>query len=464
MENNPDKTQKPQETDAPKKEKPRRIVSEVLPSGEIIEMIYRETGKQTMFVVCHEDGRLEFVDEWKRPHDHMVPLSPNHHLITKKIVLFPSDPEAYGTDAELLERIRKFIHKYLDISERFEKIASYYVLFTWVYDRFHELAYLRARGEFGSGKSRFLRVIGSLCYKPMFTGGATTSSPIFRIIDGFRGTLILDEADLKFSEMTADTVKILNSGFQTKTPVLRSEGQGTFEVKSFVVFGPKVVATRANFADLALESRFLTEEMDKLELRSDIPINLPEKFDEEATSLRNQLLQWRFDNYRLIKLKPVEKSLDNLEPRLRQIISPLLSIVESDSIKEEIIEVMDGYNRELQIDKGLSMYAQVFETVLQQMDFHDGEPTVGDITSSYNQGKPHGDQLGYNRVGAILRKQFGLKARRIAKGWIIPEPENRLRISFLKKQYGMVDESVNVVNPVNLPEEAKKQEELPGLA
>ena len=88
----------------------------------------------------------------------------------------------------------------MDVSPSFEKIATHYVLLSWVYDAFQELPYLRVRGDFGSGKTRALLTIGSLCYKPMFASGASTVSPLFRILDAFRGTLVMDESDFRFSD------------------------------------------------------------------------------------------------------------------------------------------------------------------------------------------------------------------------------------------------------------------------
>jgi hypothetical protein len=67
-----------------------------------------------------------------------------------------------------------------------------------VYDAFNEFPYLRFRGDYGTGKSRALIVVGSLCYKAYFASGASTVAPIFHTLDLFRGTLILDEADFRF--------------------------------------------------------------------------------------------------------------------------------------------------------------------------------------------------------------------------------------------------------------------------
>ena len=134
------------------------------------------------------------------------------------------------------------------LTPRFEAISAYYVLFSWLYDRFNELPYLRVRGDYGSGKSRFLLTVGSLVYKPMFVSGASTVSPIFRTIDAFRGTLVIDESDFKESDERNEIIKIFNQGNARGFPVLRSEQVGNrkeFDVRAYTVFGPKLIATQA---------------------------------------------------------------------------------------------------------------------------------------------------------------------------------------------------------------------------
>src|SRR5205085_10842443 len=113
--------------------------------------------------------------------------------------------------------------RYVDVSPLYEKLASYYVLLSWVYDGFNELPYLRLRGDYGTGKTRFLLTVGSLCYKPIFASGASTVSPLFRIIDAIQGTLVIDEGDFRLSDERAEIVKILNNGNARGFPVLRSE-------------------------------------------------------------------------------------------------------------------------------------------------------------------------------------------------------------------------------------------------
>src|SRR5262249_36224731 len=186
--------------------------------------------------------------------------------------------------------------RYVDLSPTFEKVATYYVVLTWLYDAFNELPYLRLRGDYGSGKTRALLTIGSLCYKGFFASGASTVSPLFHTLDAFRGTLIFDEADFRFSDERAAIVKILNNGNVRGMPVLRTvmNRQREFNPQAFHVFGPKIVASRGRYDDKALESRFITEEMAGRSLRNNIPINLPDSFEDEWRALRTKLRLYRF--------------------------------------------------------------------------------------------------------------------------------------------------------------------------
>jgi hypothetical protein len=220
--------------------KERRIptVSAVLGDGTILETVVDTEAKRTSFLLA-KDGEWRSADSV--PIDssvHLVPYSARNSLLAHEVVLLPSEPQEYGSDTALLSEIESFIHRYVDVSPLFEKIACYYVLLTWIYDRFNELPYLRLRGEPGSGKTRFMLTVGSLCYKPIFASGASTVSPLFRILDSFRGTLVIDEGDFRLSDEQAEIVKILNNGNAKGFPVLRSEAttnRGEFNPRAYEV-------------------------------------------------------------------------------------------------------------------------------------------------------------------------------------------------------------------------------------
>src|SRR3989454_1916514 len=345
----------------------RRIVtvSNVSDDGSMLEMLYAPKEKRTGFAVWN-DGKCTIEPSVRlHPTHRLVPYSPQNNLLKNDVVLLPSAPEEYGLEAELFAEIRDFIHRYVDVSPLYEQIALYYVVLSWVYDRFNELPYLRLRGDPGSGKTRFLLTVVSLCYKPIFASGASTVSPLFRILDAFRGTLIIDEGDFRLSDEKTEIVKILNNGNAKGFPVLRSEVTGNgkeFNPRAYAVFGPKLVATRGFFEDRALESRCLTEEMGQSRLREDIPINLTPEHKEEALHIRNKLLLFRFRN--MHKRQASEDLVDRtIEPRLNQIFVPLLSIIEDADAREELRELTRRYNRDMIAERGTDMEAQVLEII-----------------------------------------------------------------------------------------------------
>src|SRR5262245_52812983 len=257
--------------------------SELLEDGGIVELLFQPEQRRTLLALFNA-GRWTLRDHIDVPQrGRLVPFTPNNNLIKNEVVLLPSEPQAYGSEEALIREIRSFIHRYADLSGLFEQVASYYVLLTWVYDAFNELPYLRLRGDFGTGKTRSLLTIGSICYKAFFASGASTVSPIFHTLDAFRGTLIFDEADFRFSDERSEIVKILNNGNVRGMPVLRTmmNRQREFNPQAFHVFGPKIVATRGHYEDRGLESRFITEETGGRQLRGDIPINLPDSFKDE---------------------------------------------------------------------------------------------------------------------------------------------------------------------------------------
>jgi hypothetical protein len=299
--------------------------------------------------------------------------------------------------------------------------------------------YLRALGDYGSGKTRFLQVIGSICYKPIFAGGATTASPIFRMLDAHRGTLILDEADFQFSDATADIVKILNNGYARGFPVLRTEGKGTFEVKTFEVFSPKVIATRQKFKDRALESRFLVEEMGQRRLRDDIPLSLPPHFEIEARLLRNKLLWWRFQHYgQHLAFSYGRESA--IHPRLQQIILPLLSIIRSEAVRTELAELIASYHRDMVADRGMSMEADALSALL--MCTHLGAPEISikQITEAYNAEVEEKETISHKRMGWLLRHRLQLKTHKRRHGYVISLSENAERLALLREKYGLTDD------------------------
>jgi hypothetical protein len=429
----------PRDEKSEKKRRPTPAVSLQLETGEIVEIVYRPEERKTAFA-CFRDGAWTLEPSVTRESgEKLVPYGPENNILAHEVVLLPSEPEEYGSEDELVGEVRAFIHRYVDVAPLFEEVASYYVLFTWIYDAFNELPYLRVRGDYGSGKSRFLLTVGSLCYKPIFASGASTVSPIFRILDSFRGTLVIDEGDFKASDEKAEIVKILNNGNARGFPVLRSEITQKKEINptAYTVFGPKLVATRGFFEDRALESRCLTEEMGNRPLRGDIPVNLPERLKREALRLRNKLLLFRFRN--LQRERDLSQVVDRaVEPRLSQIFAPLLATIEDEKARADLRDLGRRYQREMTNDRGFDMEAQLLEVIRDARASTPGHLAVKDIASWFADrfADDYEKKVTPKWIGAVVRKKLGLKPQKSNGVFVIP-PAEYPKLVRLYEKYGI---------------------------
>lgn len=422
-------------------QKPVPTVSRVC-GDTIIELVYDAGMRKTGLAVSRFGGLWNVEQEVRiETGEVLVPYSAKNNLIATNCVLLPSLPEHYGDKYELLADIQAFLHRYVDLSPTFEKIAAYYVLLSWVYDAFNELPYLRLRGEYGTGKTRGLLTIGALCYRPFFASGASTISPIFHTLDRVGGTLIIDEADFRFSDATSDIVKVLNNGNVKGLPVLRTmqNRDKEFNPRAFRVFGPKIIAMRDSFADSALESRFLTEEMGLRPVRSDISIPLPNTLHEEALALRNRLLHYRFCT--LFDTKPdISALLEGVEPRVNQIALPLLSLVDEPQVRADI---RDRLLREQDVRSAVrreTSEGRIVAAMGEVMAGSNGSPLgVSAITELFNaaNGKDVRGSVSEKWVGHVLRTRLGLTTQKSHGVYVVPISE-KPKIDALAIRYNCV--------------------------
>src|SRR2546426_3800869 len=121
-------------------------VAAVLGDHTIVEMLYRAEEHRTLFCVSEGDA-VRYETSLAVNGERLIPYSPNNNLLTNEVVLLPSEPEEFDSEEALVSEIQAFIHRYVDVSPLFAKIAGYYVLLTWIYDAFSELPYLRLPGS-----------------------------------------------------------------------------------------------------------------------------------------------------------------------------------------------------------------------------------------------------------------------------------------------------------------------------
>jgi hypothetical protein len=413
-----------------------------LSDGTLAEMLYDPARKPSTFFAVYQDGKIEckddLLDDWK-----VIRPFPETQLLQSKTVLLPRTPAEYENEASLIREVQGFIHDYLTVPPLYEAIATYYVLFSWLYDRFTVLPYLRALGDYNSGKSRFLQVIGAAAYKPIFAAGAATPSPIFRLLEMFAGTLILDEADLRFSDESSELIKILNCGYQEGFPVLRTS-QESFDVQAFRVFGAKIIATRREFQDKATESRCITCEMG-MPPEKHIPLVLTDEFWQRAEQLRNKLLVFRLRKYNTTSYNPA-LIVPGMETRLNQVITPLLSIIDDENARKDISNFMLDFNKKIVTDRSMTLEYQILEFLELRKD--DPEISVSEIADAVNN-SGWDVEITPKKVGNIVRKKLQLATVKKRAGYIIIYDE--VKMAQLRVKYGLKEATSDDENVAHLP-------------
>ncbi len=294
--------------------------------------------KKIMFVMYDSiSGMAKLVPEYETSNCIYKPLDGQE--VQEGYIYLPSGIIEYESDDKLEEDLKSFIRKWLDIPEDFLQYCVWEIKQSWIYDKLNTINYLRFLGDTGLGKTRALRCVGYLHYKPIVTSGASTVAPIFRIIHKWKGTLLLDELDLKMSDETADLIKLINLGYEKGNPIMRCEQNNLDNIQFFDPYCPKVISTRKPFEDKATESRCFTTVMSGTN-RTNIPPNLDNDFYNEAKILRNKLLLWRLRNYEKIKIEEYKNiDLGELESRIKQTHLGLLPLFAKDEKKLEFFKL-----------------------------------------------------------------------------------------------------------------------------
>lgn len=420
---------------------PVPTVSRRLSDGRIVELLYDPERSETALAVAEVNGDVTIVPALAlEDGSRLEPYSAHNNLIATGCLLLPSGVDAFTTKAALSAEVKAFLERYVDLSPFYVDVAVHYVLLSWVYDAFNELPYLRFRGDYGTGKTRALLAIGSLCYKPFFASGASTVSPIFHVLDAFRGTLVLDEADFRFSDATAQLTKILNNGNMAGLPVLRTMTNKLreFNPRAFRVFGPKLVAMRRDFSDAALESRFLTEEMGLRPLRAGVPIQLPTSLALEAAHLRNKLLAWRFHALAKVGVDPSRQAL-KVEPRLNQTTLSLLSIMDDPELRSRVHAELEHAQSRLDQDRAHSLEGVMVRTVT-ELFASPGTTKIAVAAIAEAFGRQAGDRLGRaptaKWTGWFLRERLRITTVR-SHGVFVVRAAERPKLDALALRYGL---------------------------
>jgi hypothetical protein len=336
-----------------------------------IGLEYDPDSDRTTFAVRFPNGNVEDRLERVKIQDRKYLPMPANNIIRKRVILLPSEMSALEEEGELLFAIKAHNARYFDFGadETFEQLCMIYPFFTYLARQFRTVPYLRALGDYGTGKSRLLKTMGPICYQSIMTNAGSSASSLFRILDLFtNSTLVLDEADFNNSDEASMIAKILNGGNEKGQPILRSEknAMGNFDAAAFDVFGPKIIGMRKEFQDPATTSRCLTKEMLPIMPHPRIPLDLPpvDIYEKECLGIRNALFTYMMHHMQKdcqVDLGSVDRAMDS---RTAQVTVSLLTVMKSEKGRDLVREYLKNVTEERKGERYATFTARVLEGIM----------------------------------------------------------------------------------------------------
>jgi hypothetical protein len=389
-------------------------------------MVLVETFSETLdgcFVeaICNSDrpdnlflhGRVKrcFKTSRKIQHDGriFIPRKLDEGLL--RLVRFPPRSRPFGTLQNLTSLINEFLSQntFLEAQQRFLLIA--FALASWFSDATSVASVLSIFGP-EREVSHVLRVLNTLCRKPILVGHATIAS-LGNLPAGLGATLLINERDLG-----AGVMRVLSAASRRHFNILRGS-------KCVDLYGAKAFARDESIVGLH------GLELSVSPAREPLPTFNDAQERRIADAFQSKLLRLRMLRYQEVRDRRIDCS--SFPPELQdQAQAWLVAIEEIPELTASVSAELQRQSQKLAGDRFSNPRLSVFEAALH---FCHRENTdwmfVGEVADAANTllAARHADpNLSCKRVGAILRS-LGLVGQRDAKGYRIElNAENKKHI------------------------------------
>jgi hypothetical protein len=243
-------------------------------------------------------------------------------------------PKDYGSDAKLHDEIYDYLREHLDFTNpSIYHLLACFVKASYLWDRFDYAPYLAFIGDVSTGKTEDLRCLALLCYRG-YLRDRPRPAALFRAIDKYHPTLLLDNLHMMNPRDEPDIVSILDSGYKKGIKIDRTVNwqSESYGIVSFDVFGPKAFASNEEFLRRSLTTRCITIYTEKNQRK------VRHSYDErKAYELRCKCLKYA----QLHKNDPFPE-FDNKffkDDRLGEIFHPLFCVANSQRVEKALLEI-----------------------------------------------------------------------------------------------------------------------------
>jgi len=262
----------------------------------------------------------------------------------------------------------------VDMSMSDASLIAAFVMSTWFIESLPVAPYLALVGLPRSGKTTLLEVLNQVCRQPLLTADIT-SAAFYEVYEKFSPTLLVDET--LTARNRRELFHLLKTG-TTRGSVILRKGH------SLKAFGPKVISCTELPNDAALNSRCVIIPMQETN-RTNLAKPTDKKVVDIADVLRQQLLQYRLENYHSLRLTKVEGD-ERLYSRTRDLYHalalPLASNADLCGCLVRFFEIQQDINREPLSPTSAAVLRSLYDWI--HVNLKEGKCAQKDLTFGIN--------------------------------------------------------------------------------
>ncbi|MFW2178504.1 MULTISPECIES: DUF3631 domain-containing protein [unclassified Moraxella] len=344
---------------------------------------------------------------------------------TQAKVVDDTEPHTEAVNGNALaDEIYSLVKAHIACEDSIAVTATLWIFFTWCIEVAYiaPIAWINAP-EKRCGKTQLAKLIGRMSKRALFASGISSAS-LFRTVDKFNPTFIIDEAD-SFIKDNEDLRGVINAGFSRDNPyIIRCVGEN-LEPTPFNVFGAKVISGIGKLPStitdrsisLTLRRALPTEDIKRLR---DLPISVTE-------AIKSKLARWANDHSQQVcTAKPtLPQSIYNREYDTWEILFQIAHVLGGDWLERVTVACLTitgneptepSLNEQLLMDIKTLFERHSLERISSKDllagltgglgdEFGEHEPMIWE---TYNHGKPMSDRQLAKRL-----KDFGIKSIKI---------------------------------------------------
>lgn len=228
----------------------------------------------------------------------------------------------------LLDDLMTLFTRHAVLPEGGAVALALWTLYTFAFSSFHIAPYIALLSPLlRCGKSTVLRLLAAVVRRPLSADNLTAATA-FRVIEAYRPTLLLDEADAWLSDHAENLRGVLNSGADRDGVVLRCVPIGDdYEVRSFSTWSPKVIAAIGGLPS-TIQDRAVVLLMRRKTPDEQVESIRRAALAAEGTRLRPRMARWALDHAEVLESAEPEIP-DSLDDRQADVWGVLLAIADA---------------------------------------------------------------------------------------------------------------------------------------